>query len=274
MTQFVQLETSILKSKDLNSDDKIALALLIDRMKSSVKREKQFFDKNYNDYYVIYTITEMMNDLSLSKGTTVKIFKKLEKLGYIIKRKFFNKATRLFIPQFTDNPQEDLKSSNFEPSKVQNLDSNHTNLNHNNTYDTYDTETDIEKQNVTSFSKEIKYDELQVLSQTLIRTAALPESVVNILRAYSFGDADKMYKYAGMIFKAKNFAKKQAEKTLGAAYQAFRFESNQSINDALMAQLKTIIINANKKADNKSGYIMRSLINLFEEEANRYLISY
>ncbi|MEJ6349028.1 replication initiator protein A [Holzapfeliella sp. He02] len=284
MTQFIQLNKSVLKNKELNSNDKLALSLLTDRMKSSVKRDN-FFDKKQDDFYVIYTIDEMMEDLNLSKGTTVNIFKKLEKLGYIKKARCFNGATKIFLTE-----EETTVSSKIEPPKVQKLESNHTNSNHtnytNDTNDTWDVLEDIIENKVKAephteevvekpkeeVSEIMKKDAVEVLGQSLTESG-LPEPLVATLKTYAFNDSDKLYNYAGIIFKAKSVAKKNAERLIGPADAAFRFELNNFMTNKLTSDIKKIIITSQRVAKNKAAYIMRSLINLFEEQANAYLVA-
>lgn len=117
-----------------------------------------------------------------------------------------------------------------------------------------------------------KKDAVEVLGQSLT-DSGLPEPLVATLKTYAFNDSDKLYNYAGMIFKAKSVAKKNAERVIGSADAAFRFELNNFMTDKLTTDIKKIIITSQRVAKNKNGYIMRSLINLFEEQANAYLVA-
>ncbi|MGX4645575.1 replication initiator protein A [Holzapfeliella sp. JNUCC 80] len=291
MNQFFMFDKQLLEDKRLTNDERVCYMLLADRMKSSVKRS-DFFDAKAKAHYVIYTIVELIETLGTKRNKTIKILKNLEKYGYIIKKRTYSKATKLFLPNFEDVTTQEVVSLDDKPTEVYETNSNQTNLNQTHTNDTTDTwdileeiiENKVKPQTKETQSEEliqeptvdinatIQKDALEVLKASLVATG-LPEPLVNTLRAYAFNNADKLYQYAGLIFKAKSVAKKNAERLIGRAEAAFKFESNQFMTMKLTSDIKKIILTSQRVAKNKAAYIMRSLINLFEEQANAYLIA-
>ncbi len=262
MTQFIQMDMQILHNSALNSDEKIALALIMDRMKSSVQRS-EFFDKQHQAHYVIYSVAELAQNLGVGSNTAVKILKKLAQLGLIIKQRVFSHATRIFLPTEKSESTQMLHSTTTKSQKVT---SNQSTLNQNKyTDDTNDTQATV--------AEHIKSDALTVLGQGLIRKGGMPSRLVDILKVYAFGSREKLYTYASLIFKAKHWASKRASAYIDNAYSPFRFELNTLMTTALVHNIKTIIINAHKKAHNPNGYMMSSFMRLFEEQANAYLVN-
>ncbi|WP_062325204.1 hypothetical protein [Holzapfeliella floricola] len=248
-----------------------------------------FFDAKKQAYYVIYTIVELIETLGTKRNKTINILKNLEKYGYIVKKRTYSKATKLFLPNFEDVTTKEVVSLDDKPTEVYQTNSNQTNLNQTHTNDTTDTWEILEEiiehkvkpqeqsESITEtpqpqVTQTFEEETLDVLEQSLVETG-LPKSLVNTLKAYSFNNSDKLYQYAGLIFKAKSVAKKNAERVIGQATTAFQFESNSLMTTKLATDIKKIIITSHRVAKNKAAYIMRSLINLFEEQANAYLIA-
>ncbi|KRN04058.1 hypothetical protein FC86_GL000588 [Holzapfeliella floricola DSM 23037 = JCM 16512] len=281
-------DKQLLEDKRLTNDERVCYMLLADRMKSSVKRS-EFFDAKKQAYYVIYTIVELIETLGTKRNKTINILKNLEKYGYIVKKRTYSKATKLFLPNFEDVTTKEVVSLDDKPTEVYQTNSNQTNLNQTHTNDTTDTWEILEEiiehkvkpqeqsESITEtpqpqVTQTFEEETLDVLEQSLVETG-LPKSLVNTLKAYSFNNSDKLYQYAGLIFKAKSVAKKNAERVIGQATTAFQFESNSLMTTKLATDIKKIIITSHRVAKNKAAYIMRSLINLFEEQANAYLIA-
>ncbi|GLB47624.1 hypothetical protein WR164_16030 [Philodulcilactobacillus myokoensis] len=265
MEQFVKMSKSVLENNEMNSNEKIIFSLLYDRMKSSAKRPN-FYDKKMNHYYVIYTINEMAKYLKLSRNTVINAYKNLEALGYIIKKKQFNGPSKIFIPSFKD---ESLES---KPSEVKNSNSNQNNFNHKNKYtsDTLVTE-QIKKQKI---SNQFKDDNLDALGNALKEKGGLSKRVISVIKRYSFGSKRKLYQYASLIFKAKKVGYNQAisyNQTNPNNYAAFRFETNEYLQEQFEFKLKDIIINARDKAINFYGYIFSSLVDWFTTKADQFL---
>lgn len=261
MNQFTKLYTTLKDDKNLNNDDRVCYSYLADRMQSSIQRS-DFFDKVTQDYYVIYTIEEMINDLGVGKNTVIKCYQKLEKLGYLIKKRMFNGATKLFLPQFIHEEETASNSQSLDskPAKVYKLNSNQTDINQTK----YTSETN-DTQNTDKYK-----DEINILADSLIEKGGLSTSLVSTLSAYSNNRAD-LYNYAGLIYKAKNKVAQRAIKSTNGI-SATRFETNNLLNQTLTDKIKTIIINAEHKAKNVNGYIMQSLISMFEEKTNEFMM--
>lgn len=246
--QFIKLDLDILKNNDLTCTDKLIYSILCDRMDSSRKRQS-FYDKERNDYYVIYTIDEMKDLLGISKTTVVNSYKRLSNLGYLTKVKLFSSATRLFLPKYSI-----LENDTPEFQKVE---SNHTNTKHTNKHKTHKTPNN---------------DYFDVIAKSLIEKGGLSEHAVNMLKVYSFNDPKLLYNYASMIFKAKKRVSNE-HKDVKDIISGTTLETNSELNYRLPKAIKQIIVTANHKAKNKNGYIYSALHNFFEECVDSYLQS-
>lgn len=69
---------------ELSVDAKMLYGLLLDRMNLSMKNG--WFDDE-NRVYIIYQITEIMDDMNMARGTAVKYLNELEKFGLVEKKK-------------------------------------------------------------------------------------------------------------------------------------------------------------------------------------------
>ncbi|MCF6515535.1 winged helix-turn-helix transcriptional regulator [Lactobacillus sp. S2-2] len=263
MTQFTKLYTQLFE-QGYNANEVVAFSLLHDRMNSSIKRS-DFFDKKESDFFVIYTLVELAENINISERTASKIMNKLINDGLITVKRQFNKASKIFIPNFQADKSVIESSKNNVQEKsaapyTQNVQVNQTNLNQTkNTNDTDDT-------------KNLNYQkaELENLAESLIQKGGLSEQLVTTLSAYS-NDRAALYNYASLIYKAKNKVAQQATK-VSNGYAATRFETNDLLSDTLANKIQSIIISAEHKAKNKSAYIMSSLINIFEEKANEFMM--
>lgn len=271
--QFTKLYTQLFE-QGFNANEVVTYSLIHDRMNSSIQR-RDFFDVKQQDFYVIFTNTEIAQKINVSERTVSTIINKLAKAGLIVLKRQYNNATRIFVPGFVadndnqvitkehnETPQtlSNQAQANFAGPDTQNLQTNQTNLNHTNqiTNDTYDTQR-IEKK-----------DELDRLAKSLIEKGGLSKKLVRLLKAYANQPAD-LYQYASLIYKAKALVEKQAQQH-PRAYEATHFESNPLLNDTLTKKIKFIILNAEKHAQNKAAYLLRSLTNLFENTANEFLV--
>lgn len=246
--QFIKLDTEILGCNDLTCTDKLIYSILCDRMDSSRKRQS-FYDKERNDYYVIYTIDEMKDLLGISKTTVVNSYKRLSNLGYLTKVKLFSSATRLFLPKYSI-PENDTP-------EFQKVESNHTNTKHTNKHKTHKTPS---------------HDYFDAIAKSLIEKGGLSEHAVNMLKAYSFNNAKTLYNYASMIYKAKKRVVNEHKQVKGII-SSTTLENNTELNSKLPSVIKQIIVLANHKAKNKNGYIYTALHNFFEEQVDSYLQS-
>lgn len=257
MEQFIQLDKSVLTDDKLTLQEAVMYSLICDRMKSS-RRRANFFDLDKNDYYVIYPIAELANILKISKPTAVKYLKNLESLGYIIKKKIFNKATRLFTPLFgIDTPvnssevkqEQDTQSKDTLTAEVNNFKSNHNDFNHTNYTN-----------NTNNTSMSISDIEYQQLKTSIIEVGGFSRHCASIIFALSYGDVEDVREVVGTIYKAKSTVI-NANKDYGDAKNILLLESDYNSN--LGYYLTSILVKANR-AKNKLGYIYRAFKNHFE----------
>ena len=108
--------------KGLSSDAKLLYGLMLDRMALSMKNH--WLD-NENRAYIIYSISNVMEDINCSKPTCVKIMKKLDSFGLIErKRKGLGKPDIIYVKNFAvlEDSQEQEESSDvadtFEENEI------------------------------------------------------------------------------------------------------------------------------------------------------------
>lgn len=275
MKQFIKVNEDYFEDENLKGCEILLMSMLEDRMESSIQRP-EFFDKKMGDHFVIYTREELSKKLGLNLGTITNMFKKLVNKGYLVIKHQFNGASKLFLPKFNHETSNDNVSSKFELPKSENFISNHrTKLNKqitDNTNDTCSRTNSPKDSNLTQKpdqNKVIKQAELDVIANSLVTKVHLPKQAVNIMKTFSFGDPQKLYAYAGLLFKAKSAVSKQA-KTIQNAQEALSFELNTAYQETLDMDLKRIIVSANKKTSRPDGYMMTSLMDMFQNKVNDY----
>lgn len=275
MKQFIKVNEDYFEDENLKGCEILLMSMLEDRMESSIQRP-EFFDKKMGDHFVIYTREELSKKLGLNLGTITNMFKKLVNKGYLVIKHQFNGASKLFLPKFNHETSNDNVSSKFELPKSENFISNHrTKLNKqitDNTNDTCSRTNSPKDSNLTQKpdqNKVIKQAELDVIANSLVTKVHLPKQAVNIMKTFSFGDPKKLYAYAGLLFKAKSAVSKQA-KNVQNAQEALSFELNTDYQETLDTDLKRIIVSANKKTSQPDGYLMTSLIDMFQNKVNDY----
>ena len=100
--------------KGLSSDAKLLYGLMLYRMALSMKNH--WLD-NENRAYIIYSISNVMDDINCSKPTCVKIMKELDSFGLIErKRKGLGKPDIIYVKNFAvleDSQEQDEESSDF-----------------------------------------------------------------------------------------------------------------------------------------------------------------
>lgn len=97
--------------KGLSSDAKLLYGLMLDRMALSMKNH--WLD-NENRAYIIYSISNVMEDINCSKPTCVKIMKELDSFGLIErKRKGLGKPDIIYVKNFAvlEDSQEQEEST-------------------------------------------------------------------------------------------------------------------------------------------------------------------
>ncbi|WP_181398801.1 replication initiator protein A [Apilactobacillus micheneri] len=257
MKQFIKFDVELRNDDRLNNDSRLAYAYLYDRMQSSIKH-REFFDQKVNAYYVIYTVEEMIKDLGVSRNTVINVYKKLAELGYVIKKKVFNGATRFFLPHFHDD------SADSKPSKVASGNSNHINSKHNTDKTAVTAGVNINHQNKTVNISE--FDLMQNVVDGLKAKAAFEPDLINTLVKYS-ENAHCLYQYAQLIFKTKKASLKRALKHgYIEARKALYFETNCHMQDNLAKTMRNLIIQTktNHKIHNKTAYIAQALYKFFD----------
>lgn len=281
--QFFKVKESNLNSDLKGGNEILIYSLLEDRMQASTKN-KDFFSKKFNDYYVIYTRDELATKLGVNVSTITEVFKRLVKKGYLVMKHQFNGASKLFLPKFENetNPEanhDNVKREIQRPEIGKPNSSRTLNSNNKQTYDTRDTscsETNSEKnvaitQEEKQAAKQKKLNELEInaLSSSLETKAGFSKRTVNMLKALSFNDPKKLYQLSGIIFKAKNVVKKQA-KNVRNSQLALSFEINNHYENMAVDIQRIVMTASRSKKSNVEGYIFSSLVNYFQEAVNEY----
>lgn len=261
MNQFQKMPSSITYNKELSSNEKITYMILLDRLQSSKKR-KNFFDKKENDYFVIFTIEELSEKLGFSKTTAVGCYKKLEKLGYINKKRTFNGATKIFIPNIIEGSinesketKESLNVQKNETPKLKKLEYNHTNLNQTN--------------NTNNTINKLKLDELKI---SLKNIGGFSERSVQILSTLTFNDYSYLYKVVGTIYKAKKHTLNEYNNSPDIKLALTIDSKTNNYFDDMHIDIKRILIKAGRIHYNM-GYIYTSFKNYFKDAVNYYMSS-
>lgn len=282
--QFFKVKESNLNSDLKGGNEILIYSLLEDRMQASTKN-KDFFSKKFNDYYVIYTRDELAMKLGVNVSTITEVFKRLVKKGYLVMKHQFNGATKLFLPKFKNETSPEVNNDNVKreiqrpeigkPNSSRTLNSNNKQTIY--TRDTYP-ETNSKKnvaitQKEKQAAKQKKLNELEInaLSSSLETKAGFSKRTVNMLKALSFNDPKKLYQLSGLVFKAKNVVKKQARNVINSQL-ALSFEINDRYEN-MAVDIQRIVMTANRsKKNNIEGYIFSSLVNYFQEAVNDYCI--
>ncbi|MGL0749899.1 replication initiator protein A [Secundilactobacillus paracollinoides] len=265
--QFFKVKESNLNSDLKGGNEILIYSLLEDRMQASTKN-KDFFSKKFNDYYVIYTRDELAMKLGVNVSTITEVFKRLVNKGYLVMKYQFNGATKLFLPKFKNETSPEANHDNvkreIQRPEIGKPNSSRTpNSNNKHTDNTRDTCSEIN-------SKKILNElEMNALSSSLETKAGFSKRTVNMLKALSFNDPKKLYQLSGMVFKAKSVVNKQAKNVINSQL-ALSFEINDRYEN-MAVDIQRIVMTANRsKRSNVEGYIFSSLVNYFQEAVNDY----
>lgn len=127
------------------------------------------------------------------------------------------------------------------------------------TEDTKETETDLVSNRLSESERAKKQD--QMLKDSLRDTRGMSHRLFEILNTFS-KDFDQMYKWIGIIFRAKD----KAEKNTGELLLIEKEENN----DLLCTGVMTIIRNIRtQEKENPDGYMFTSLVNFLEESISQ-----
>ncbi|MCT2899154.1 replication initiator protein A, partial [Lentilactobacillus buchneri] len=190
--QFFKVKESNLNSDLKGGNEILIYSLLEDRMQASTKN-KDFFSKKFNDYYVIYTRDELAMKLGVNVSTITEVFKRLVKKGYLVMKHQFNGATKLFLPKFENETNPEANNGNVKreiqrpeigkPNSSRTLNSNKQITD--NTNDTCSRTNSPKDSNLTQKpdqNKVIKQAELDVIANSLVTKVHLPKQAVNIMK--------------------------------------------------------------------------------------------
>lgn len=294
MTQFIKFEKQLKFTKCMDNDTKLCYLYMKDRLSLS-KTNKQFFDKDKQQFYIIYTIQEMRNDLNVGKDKVIQCYQQLVKFGLLEKKRVFNGATKLFLPQNNESlifrlPKFDFSESNKTycinndfVTKVTNdaaypLEKNELSEKEN------ESEIQVQKTKLQTAkpkpqiheSKNDKdiFTELEItrMHNSLITEYGVPERVVNTFNKYS-SNLNDFREFRRLLFQSKKTVIKEIERDIRDGYNYdltdLNFESNQALRTDLSNKVLSIILGAFNKAKNNKdrayGLIFGAFKKVFRE---------
>lgn len=302
-THFQKLYTDFFKA-GLNPTEVALLTVIYNRNQLSMNNPK-FYDKEFNDHYVVYPVADLKTEINVSESTIKRTLKTLEKKGWIIlKRSKLSRVNLIFIAQDKkvkiDSKNDIEKKTSQEEVVEDNCNEQKTLLNeetengvnsYNNSnlhYEKVDltplkssicTPIKTDNKNIDykytyRFNNDSKHNkqkqnyEEQALTQIMLHQG-LPEEAINLIQVWTNHNPQKQKEIKDQIFKAKAFAQKRAN-VQGATVE-LTFENNSFDTQSFVNQLNLILVKAFKTAKKPINYIFWSVFNYFELEINREL---
>lgn len=251
-----------LKGKGLNLSEKAYMTAIYDRMESSTQR-KTFYDEQEQDYYVIYTIDEMANELEIGATTVKRVMKSLVNKGWIWLKKTRGNVNCIFICDAYKVSKSSTKTSqqtNSDSLKSPKRSTNHKNKQTKIKLDTCKSQDgQLAKYSTTSENLiATQTIELNGLEYTLQHKLCLPSVAINALFDVSNSNVDTIKSNLATILKAKRIAVKKTNKEL-------YFEKSADIQGTLADRIRYIFMQAQNKAKKPKQYILQAFVNYFYE---------
>lgn len=250
-----------LKGKGLNLTEKAYMTAIYDRLESS-KQRKTFYDEKEQDYYVIYTIEEMANELEVGTSTVKRAMKSLINKGWIKTKKVYRNVNCIFVCDQYKVCKSDTTNSKktiLAQLKGSKRSTNHINKQTKNKLDT------SKSQNVQLPSKitnersiSTQTVKLNGFEYTLLHKLCLPKSAINALFDVSSLDISSIKANLSIILKAKRIATQKAKKEL-------YFENSAEIQETVADRIRYIFMQANTVAKKPKQYVLQAFINYFYE---------
>lgn len=288
--QYIPFYEGVFDREDLSMNEAVAYSCILDRWESS-KTRSSFFDAKRTAYYVIYTLEQISVRIHTSIHTAGNVLAKLEAKGLIHRVKQYNGSDKIFIANDLRKPFIYHVSSKTECPKLQKLQPNHLILitqSFGSTKDTGDTvqaarEKEIKQTTVAEKKRplktkndpisNIKQHVLNTLAHTLIHFNGLPTAAVEAMVEFSYGEPGHLHHIDALINKAKSNVRKQMlRQGITDAYTATRFEGNTILQETFAINITRMLARSSRQdVASFDAFMMRSLINYFEESAAEYL---
>lgn len=245
-----------LKGKGLNLSEKAYMTAIYDRLESS-KQRKTFYDEEEQDFYVIYTIDEMANELEIGTSTVKRTMKSLINKGWIKTKKVHRNVNCIFVcDQYKVCKSS---SSNSKKTVLTQLDGSKWSTNHINKQTKNNLDTCMsQKENFSAQHIAEQSVELNGLEYTLLHKLCLPKAAINALFDVSDQSINNIKNNLSIILKAKRIATKQAKKEL-------YFENSAEIQGTIANRIRYIFMQANTVAKKPKQYILQAFVNYFYE---------
>ncbi|MBZ2202270.1 MULTISPECIES: helix-turn-helix domain-containing protein [Lactobacillaceae] len=279
--QFVKLYQKWTKDSNLTLKDMVALALVTDRMESSVK-DMRFYDYENKKYFVIYRFEQLAEDMHVSVSSAKRTMKSLAEKGYVFKKTRMNnnghRITKYFLPKFVSDKvgkftfgiEDAFIPHQFITGKLDDknvcVDSDfrfkkyHANQDRNRLTLTKEPKLTLEKAEVSHMTqendetledqkpvaqKDLQEIQLHQVMRTLRDKCGVPKDAISSLAVLAKNEPAVLAQYADQIFKAKVSAKKIFERKAGLRVSTadVRFETNDYFSENLPDCIDTVVVN-------------------------------
>lgn len=293
-TQYVALRLTLIRKHRLNPTLAVIYSALIDRMLSSRRQGRRFFNASRQAYFVNYAQPEMAANYFISPRTVQRAYDQLEEMGLLLKKHRRNASDCLFLPEmegwlYDYHDKLARPAWSFWPT-------NHLTLNQSfkSTVKTLNTRPAISvpaqsssagaNQAALSSSqiapsvgqpseKLLTHLEFTNLTQSLTTVGGIPTTTAQLMAALADHDHARLYEMARVIYQAKAAVCRMAEAQLGLSGRlATRLEHNSVLIENLHTAVARIIPAAYRKnRQSWQGYAYVAFRQFFEETANEWL---
>lgn len=280
---------SVFSQEGLNPTEVCILTNIYNRYNLS-QNNADFFDKEVNDYYVIYTNADLSKELNVSVSTIKREIHTLVKKSWIKIKRFQHRVNKIFIaadrkPETLENNVDEISNDNLsqltETKKNPALGSNCSTrkTENKNTKKTYRYITDAEngeksnqkqkfnpcksteqQSNLQTSKVEQEKLEQNFLNETM-QYQGIPERVINAIRIWS-NSISEQKEFKDTIFLAKKAAQDNAFNQ--GKDGSLTFEDKDFPTTDFENKFESMIVKAKKEAKNTKGYLYTSLRNYFE----------
>ena len=293
-TQYVTLRLNLIRKYRLNPTLAVIYSALIDRMLSSRRQGRRFFDASRQAYFVNYPLPEMAATYFISPRTVQRAYDQLEERGLLLKKHRRNASDCLFLPEMEGWLY--AHSDKLARPAWSVCPANHLTLNQSfkSTFKTLNTSqpprasipsttpgtrqpaatpsplTPSDDQSAETLLTRLEFTNL---TQSLTTMGGIPAATAQLMAALADHDHAHLYEMARVIYQAKAAVCRMAETQLGLSGRlATRLEHNALLLDDLHAAVARIIPAAYRKNRQAwQGYAYVAFRRFFEEAANAWL---
>ncbi|CAJ1228084.1 hypothetical protein LZY01_18990 [Levilactobacillus zymae] len=293
-TQYLSLRLTLIRKHQLNPTLAVIYSALIDRMLSSRRQDRRFFDASRQSYFVNYAHSEMAANYFISSRTVQRAYDQLEEMGLLLKKHRRNASDCLFLPEMegwlyahqaklarpdwsfwptnhltlNQSFKSTIKTANTSQVPRTSAQSNSAQANQATL-----TPAQITRSTDQPSEKLLTRLEFTNLTQSLTTVGGIPAATAQLMAALADHDHTRLYEMARVIYQAKAAVCRMAEAQLGSRGQsATRLEHNWVLLENLHTAVARIIPAAYRKNRQAwQGYAYVAFRRFFEEVANEWL---